>query len=56
VRISKDKQIIVSSFELLGNSVMVAQMTLDHLVKVRILVPQYLLFANLLWIKEGYRI
>jgi hypothetical protein len=25
----------------LGNSVMVAQMTLDHLVKVRILVPQW---------------
>lgn len=26
---------------LLGNSVMVAQMTLDHLVQVRILVPQF---------------
>lgn len=36
----------------LGNSVTVAQLTLDQLVKVRILVPQVVLFIDGFGIKE----
>ena len=37
----------------LGNSVTVARLTLDQLVQVRILVPQYTLPVNVSRIKEG---
>ncbi len=35
-----------ASKKLLGNSVTVARLTLDQLVQVRILVPQYMFAAN----------
>ena len=37
----------------MGNSVTVARLTLDQLVQVRILVPQYTLPVNVSRIKEG---
>ena len=37
----------------MGNSVTVARLTLDQLVQVRILVPQYALPVNVSRIKEG---
>ncbi len=42
-----------ASKKLLGNSVTVARLTLDQLVQVRILVPQYMLPVNVSRIKEG---
>ena len=38
--------------KLLGNSVTVARLTLDQLVQVRILVPQYMLLVNVSRMKE----